>query len=131
MGLEIMKRALVVLAVVGAFASGHAAYAHHSFAATYLEDRTMEIEGKIVEVLIRNPHSFIRIEGPDEQGQMRNWSVEWRGAGQLRQQGVEREMLRLGDHVVATVNPARSAESYRGRMVRITRPSDGWVWGSP
>ena len=32
-------------------------YAHHSFAATYFEDKQQTIEGDIVQFLLRNPHS--------------------------------------------------------------------------
>ncbi len=33
-------------------------YAHHSFAATYFEDKTVTIEGNLKQFLYRNPHSF-------------------------------------------------------------------------
>ena len=45
-----------------------AAAAHHSFTATYFEDRTMEIEGKLLQFMFRNPHSFVHVEAPDENG---------------------------------------------------------------
>ena len=45
-----------------------AAAAHHSFTATYFEDRTMEIEGKLLQFMFRNPHSFVHVEAPDEKG---------------------------------------------------------------
>ena len=43
-----MKRTLVMLLVAGAMTLGVRAYAHHSFAATYLEDQEMSIEGDLV-----------------------------------------------------------------------------------
>ena len=60
-----------------------AAAAHHSFTATYFEDRQMEIEGKLLQFMFRNPHSFVHVEAPDENGAMQRWAVEWGGAGQL------------------------------------------------
>ena len=42
--------------------------AHHSFAATYFEDKTETIEGDLVQFLFRNPHSFVHVEAKDEQG---------------------------------------------------------------
>ena len=59
-----MKRVLVVLlfAAVAVVAGSTAkAYAHHSFAATYLEDQTVTIEGDLVQFLFRNPHSFVHV----------------------------------------------------------------------
>jgi len=102
-----MKRLLVVLIAV-AFVSGAQAYAHHSFAATYFEDKTAKIEGKLVQFLFRNPHSFVHVEAPDESGQMVRWAVEWGGAGQLGGQGVTRETLKAGDVVTITGNPGRN-----------------------
>src|SRR5438093_4883249 len=42
--------------------------AHHSFAATYLEGQTQKIEGKVVQFLFHNPHSFLHVEAPDDKG---------------------------------------------------------------
>ena len=43
-----MKRLLVIGLVAAASLVGAQAYAHHSFAATYLEDQTVTIEGELV-----------------------------------------------------------------------------------
>lgn len=103
--------------------------AHHSFAATYDEGKTVKIEGRLVLFQFRNPHSFVNIMAPDSAGQMQRWTVEWGGAGQLDGQGVTRETLRPGDQVVITGNPGRNAADYRIRLVTLLRPSDGFGWG--
>jgi hypothetical protein len=55
-----MKRATFALLVAGAFMAGIPAYAHHSFAATYFEDKTITVEGTLVQFMFRNPiRSFI------------------------------------------------------------------------
>ena len=51
-----MKRYLVSGLVAAAFLVGAQAYAHHSFAATYLEDQQVTIEVELVQFLFRNPH---------------------------------------------------------------------------
>ena len=126
-----MKRTLFALALVaGAMVvSSGRAYAHHSFAATYFEDKTQKVEGNLVQFLYRNPHSFVHVEAPDEKGTIQRWAVEWGAGGQLGRQGVTRETLKPGDHVVIMGNPGRNPEDHRLRMVNITRPSDGWKWG--
>ena len=125
-----MKRSLVVLLVAGAFTFGGRAYAHHSFAATYLEDQEMSIEGDLVQFLYRNPHSFVHVMAPEPQTkEMVRWAVEWGGGGQLGQQGVTRETLKPGDHVVITGSPGRNPADHRLRMRTIFRPKDGWRWG--
>ena len=103
--------------------------AHHSFAATYFEDRTTQIEGKLVQFQFRNPHSFIQLEVKDEKGQVVRWSVEWGGAAQLGSQGVTNETLKYGDVVSIIGNPGRVAEDHRIRMLSLRRKSDNFGWG--
>ena len=125
-----MKRTLLgLLVTVGAMISGGPAYAHHSFAATYFEDKTQKIEGKVVQFLFQNPHSFLTVEGPDEKGAMQRWSIEWGSSGHLSRQGVARDSLKAGDRVVVIGHPGRTADDHRLHMVSIRRPADGWKWG--
>jgi hypothetical protein len=120
---------LLVPAAVLATISVVAADAHHSFTATYFEDRTVEIEGKLLQFMFRNPHSFVHIEAPDENGEMHRWAVEWGGAGQLSSQGVTNQTLRVGDVVSITGNPGRDPKDFRVRMQYLRRASDGFDWG--
>jgi hypothetical protein len=125
-----MKRLLVVVLVAGACSLGSQAYAHHSFAATYLEDQTVTIEGELVQFLFRNPHSFVHVLVRLKDGQQVRYAVEWGGAGQLGSQGVTRETLRPGDVVVISGSPGRNPADHRVRMVSLKRPKDGFGWGS-
>ena len=125
-----MKRLMLALVIAAAaIVSSGRAFAHHSFAATYFEDKTQKVEGKLVQFLFRNPHSFIQVEAEDENGVMQRYAVEWGAGGQLGRQGVTRDTLKPGDHVIIIGNPGRNPEDHRLRMVSITRPSDGWKWG--
>src|SRR4029079_18735492 len=103
-----MKRLLVIGLVAAASLVGAQAYAHHSFAATYFEDKTQTIEGELVQFLFRNPHSFVHVTAPDEKGIMQRWAVEWGAGGQLNRSGVTKDSLRTGDHVIVTGNPGRN-----------------------
>ena len=103
--------------------------AHHSFAATYFEDKQEKVEGDLVQFLFRNPHSFVHLEVKEPNGQLVRYAVEWGGGGQLGRQGVTRDTLKVGDHVVIIGNPGRNPEDHRLRMIRLQRPSDGYTWG--
>ena len=124
-----MKRTMFVLLAAAGLLSTVPAYAHHSFAATYFEDKTLTIEGDLVQFLFRNPHSFVHVEAKDEKGELQRWAIEWGAGLQLNRQGVTRETLHPGDHVIITGNPGRNAEDHRLRMRTISRPKDGWKWG--
>lgn len=127
-----MKVRLIVLVIAAAALmslSGIRVSAHHSFAATYFEDKQEKIEGELVQFLFRNPHSFVHVEVKDAKGQVQRYAVEWGGGGQLGRQGVTRETLKVGDHVIIIGNPGRNPEDHRLRMMRLQRPSDGFHWG--
>lgn len=124
-----MKRYVVVLLVAAAGVLGTQALAHHSFAATYLEDQTVTIEGALVQFLFRNPHSFVHLMVKESNGQMVRYVAEWGGTGQLGGQGVTRETLKPGDYVVITGNPGRDPADRRVRMLTLRRPTDGFGWG--
>jgi hypothetical protein len=126
-----MKLTLAVIAAgAGLILAAVPMFAHHSFAATYFEDQRVTVEGDLVQFLYRNPHSFVHVEVKDPKtGEMVRWAVEWGAGGQLGRQGVTRETLKPGDHVIVVGNPGRNAEDHRLRMVNVTRPSDGWKWG--
>jgi hypothetical protein len=121
-----VKRQALFLLVAGALLTAASAYAHHSFAATYIVDKEIKIEGDLVSFMFRNPHSFVHVQAPDDQGQMQRWAIEWAAAGQLN--GVKHDTLKPGDHVIITGNPGRTAEDHRIRMRSIFRPKDGWKW---
>ena len=124
-----MNHRLILLILAAILISGTQLYAHHSFTATYHEDKTVTIQGKLVQFLFRNPHSFVHVEAPDENGEIQRWAVEWAGLGQLAGTGITRETLKFGDVVIITANPGRNPVEHRLRMVTLKRPSDGFTWG--
>ena len=125
-----MKTRMILVTLGVAMLSCVAAYAHHSFAATYDQNKTVTIEGKVAQFLIRSPHSFLHVLAKDENGQMQRWAIEWQGAAQLVDAGITKDTLKAGDPVIVTGNPGRAAEDHRIRMVTIKRTTDGFGWGN-
>lgn len=125
-----MKRALIAAAALGAigFAAVARVSAHHSFAATYIEDQTTKIEGDLVQFQFRNPHSYVHLEAPDDKGAKLRWTVEWGSGMQLSTQGLTATTFKVGDHVIVTGSPGRDPEDHRLRMRSIERPKDGFKW---
>lgn len=124
-----MKTKLLAASAAVLMLAGIPAVAHHSFGATYDVSKEQSIKGKIVQVSLRSPHSFFFIEAEDSSGTLQRWSIEGAAAGQFAQQGVTRDAFKVGDPVEVICNPARSATSYRGRLIKITRTTDGKSWG--
>jgi len=126
-----MRRVVSVMLVAAAvLLVGGVSYAHHSYASTYDVRKEVTLEGKLVQFVYRNPHTFVHVQAPDENGQTQRWAVEWGGTTQLDRQGVQRDTLKVGDQVVIVARPSRVHGEYRALMVRLTRPSDGFTWGT-
>jgi len=123
-----MRRVLFA-AIAAVLAAGAAAHAHHSYSATYDVGRQVTLEGKLVQFVFKNPHSFVTLQAPDDKGAMQRWSVEWSGTGQLTNQGVTRDTLKTGDEVIIIGNPSRVRGEYKALMITLKRPADGFVWG--
>ena len=124
-----MRPYLTAALTVAALAIGAEAWAHHSFAATYLEDQKVTIEGRLMQLAFRGPHSFVQVMVKEADGSNTLWVVEWGSPAQLGGQGVTRDTLKPGDQVVVTGNPGRTAEDHRLRLLVFKRPKDGWSWG--
>ena len=123
-----MKR----LTLIGEFAIALLAarvYAHHSFAATDFEDRSVQVEGRLLQFQFRNPHSFLHLEVKNAKGEVERWAVEWGGAGQLGSQGITNETLKYGDVVTISGNHGRDPGDHRIRLVWLRRKSDNFGWG--
>ncbi len=117
-----------LLALAAALAGAASLLAHHPVSATYATDRQITIDGVIVELAYRNPHSFIHVSAPDHDGQARRWAVEWGRPGAERRLGVPTDVLRVGDRLVVTGLPARDPGAFRLLGRSIVRSSDGWRW---
>jgi hypothetical protein len=123
-------RFLVVVAMAAVLLGSLTAYAHHSFAGTYDLKKQIKLEGTLIRIQWRNPHSFVHVKAPDQTGAMHEWSVEWSGLPQLAGTGVSANTISVGDPVVIMGNPTRTAGEHRLRMVTFLRTSDGFSWGT-
>jgi len=120
----------ILLITVAILLISTAAYAHHSYAATYDTTKEVKVEGTLVQFELRNPHAFVTIKAKDKEGVMQRWSIEWAGVSQLDNAGIKKESLKVGDDIVIVGNPSRVPGEYRLLMVNLKRPLDGFSWGS-
>ena len=125
-----MKSKLFLFVTAGLLVFGlMRADAHHSVLGTYDANKEDKLEGEMVLMLYRNPHAFVQIDVPDENGQMQRWAVEWGGTARLSRQGVTRDTFKPGDKVIIIGNPSRTPGERRVKMNTLHRPSDGFAWG--
>jgi hypothetical protein len=120
----------VILLLIGFVIAASGASAHHSYGATYNTKKEIKLEGKLVQFVYRNPHSFVHVQAPDENGAMQRWAVEWSGTSQLANSGITQASLKVGDAIVVMARPSRVPGEYRALMVSLVRPLDGFKWGA-
>jgi hypothetical protein len=122
-----MNRRLLILGI-GALLAATSAYAHHSFAKTYAEEKLVSLEGDVVSYEYRSPHTWVYFTANDATGVPRKYGAEWSNPRRLAPQGVVASTLKAGDHVIVTGAPNRSATDYSVHLKSIRRPADGWSW---
>jgi len=125
-----MKRAFFALVVAAGLLSSVPIHAHHSFGGTYDVSKLITIKGKMVQVTLRAPHSFLYVEVEDPDGSAKQWVLEGATAAQFARQGIDSDAFKIGDPVEVVANPSRSPNSTHARLIKITRTTDGKSWGS-
>jgi hypothetical protein len=124
-----MRQTISVLTVLAALvALGGAVAAHHSFPAYYFEERSVSIEGEVVEFVNAAPHAWLYLHAPDDTGTIRRFGAEWANPTRLARDGITSETVRPGDRVIVTGSPGRNAAEYKIHLKAIERPADGWKW---
>lgn len=121
-------RRVFLLVMAAMLVSGIAAYAHHSYAATYDTSKEVKVAGKLMQFSFKNPHSYVTVQAADAKGAMQRWSVEWAGTSQLSNSGVTQDTLKIGDEVTIVGRPSRVPGEYKLLMVNLKAP--GFSWGS-
>jgi hypothetical protein len=121
-------RLLTLAIAVVALGLGATLSAHHSFAAYYFEEQTIEVEGAISRLEFKAPHVWVHVDARDASGTLRTYSAEWGNPTRLERDGITKDTLRVDDLVRVWGSPGRTPSEYRLHLKRIQRPSDGWQW---
>ena len=121
-----MKTIPLLVALV--LASGPLVSGHHSFAAHYFEEQSVTVAGRLVEFEYRAPHAWVHMSVADERRGVQQYSAEWANPNRLSRDGITRDTLKAGDHVIVTGSPGRNAGENRIHLKQIERPADGWKW---
>lgn len=102
--------------------------AHHSFAAYYFEDQSIEVEGAIVQVEFKAPHAWVHVDSRDASGREKRYAAEWANSRRLERDGMTKDTLKVSDVVRIWGSPSRDPNDGRIHLKRIVRQSDGWEW---
>ncbi len=81
---------------------GAQALAHHSFYAEFDANKEVVLEGTVVEMEWKNPHSWLVINVPNDKGENEEWRVEGGSPNVLMRLGWTRDSLPAGTKVKVT-----------------------------
>jgi len=118
-----MKTHLAFLAVAMLLASGVWAYAHHPFSAEYDWTKPVTLTGTVSKIDWTNPHATLYIDGKDESGKTKQWTLEMGSPSALTRAGWTRTTLKKGDMV--TVDAWLSKTSNDKANVKSLKLADG------
>jgi hypothetical protein len=122
-----MKRMLLSCLAFALLVGSVPSFAHHPLT-EYNENETQTLEGTLVDLVFKNPHSLMSLDVTGANGAIERWTIEWFGALPLKKQGVLDTTLGRGDRLVVTGHPAKSRQDRRLWLRTITRPADRWTW---
>ncbi len=99
-------------------------FAHHGNAA-YDYSKTETLKGTVVEWFWANPHCLLTIDVKDDNGNVRQWTIEAGGPPAIAHSGWGRASFKPGDVVTVDVMPVKNGGPY-ARFRKVTL-ADGTV----
>jgi hypothetical protein len=115
-GMSMLKKLAGGAAALAALTGLAAPAAAHHSVAMFDFSREVVLTGTIVEFQYTNPHSWLIVAVPNEDGTMTNWGFEAEGPSTLMRRGIGRNSLPPGMEVTV-----------RGRPMKDGRPAAAWI----
>jgi hypothetical protein len=100
------RRMLLIATIAPSFAITLAVDAHHSYS-EYDDTKSVEVEGKLVDVAWQNPHARILVQATDSAGKPVTWDIESAGLNNFRRMNVPLEIFKVGDTVKVAGWPSK------------------------
>ena len=120
---------VVAAALVMMLAAGAPIAAHHSFAAEFDGSKPVTLRGTITKMEWTNPHVWIHITAPDENGAMREWGFEMQAIAQDYAAGWRADSVKPGDKISIEYHPLK--DGARGGQLMSADLSSGKHLGPP
>jgi hypothetical protein len=84
--------------------------AHRSFQAEYDASKTVTVKGVVKKVSWVNPHAYVYVDVPGENGKVVTWAFESLSPNALQIRGWSRYSLKEGDHVTVDAYLAKDGK---------------------
>jgi hypothetical protein len=110
------------VAMAGLLLTGMSAQAHHSFA-MFDHDHQIKISGTVTHFQWTNPHVYIDLDVPTDQGDLKHYTIECANPGILDRIGWKFNMIKVGDKITTIIAPLRTGEP--GGLLKQVTLADG------
>jgi hypothetical protein len=97
--------------------------AHHSFAVEFDIKKPITVKGTITKFEWTNPHSWLYVDGKDENGKQANWGFEGTAPSLLMRRGIAKNTFKVGD--VITIEGFRAKDGSDVASSTYVTTSDG------
>jgi hypothetical protein len=118
----------VVLVSLLALGAARDILAHHSFAAAYDMNKSITVQGTIVQVRLTNPHSWFFLDVKEPNGTLTRWSFEAGTPSGMIRNGYKSSEIGPGTVVTIRGFHARDATKNVGMLQQLTT-ADGKSYG--
>lgn len=120
------KSALAILSTL--IAATAPSLAHHS-ASMFDASKRITIDGTVKAWEWTNPHAWLRIMAPDDQGNIAEWGFELGSPNTLNRNGFRKDSFKPGDKVTIVGSPRKDGKP-GGALVQVKTPEGKWLqWG--
>ena len=130
-----LMRAVVGVALGGAWLTlAGSAVAHHAFSTEFDANQPITLKGTISRIEWINPHAWIHLDGPGENGTVVKWMIEAGSPNTLVRRGLTRDTIPPGIEVVvfgyrhrngSNAANGRDVTLPDGKRLFITSPGTG------
>ena len=96
--------------------------AHHASAPFYDPEKSVEATGTVTRFVFRNPHSFLYVDAPGDDGETIHWEIEMGAAVSMARRGWTPDTIRAGDEIRAVGQPSRAPGTFGMCCAELTRP---------
>jgi len=96
-----------ILAVLLALLAASALVSAHHSRAMFDTETLVSVEGVVTDVQWRNPHMWVTLDVPGENGTIESWGFEGAGAASMVAAGISPQILKVGNKVKIIAHPGR------------------------